>query len=91
MTTTVSQFVKGQIKSIQRGTYVLPNGVTSGVATISAVTPSKCELRLLGFKTTGADIGSVPLIYLSGATSITVERVATSAVTTVSWELTEYY
>ena len=95
---TLSQFFGGGIKSIQRGTITIPTTTNSATATISSVTTSKSELRLLGGRvdtaaTTAALAQSLPEIQLTNATTITATRGAPTGavpVVVVSWELTEW-
>lgn len=86
----------GGIKGIQRGTVTIANDATSGTATITSVTTSKSELRMLG-QSGGASSTSFKAaancvrIELTNATTITATRaLAETTSIVVSWELTEY-
>ena len=90
---TMSQFFGGgtTIRSIQRGV-ILMNGTTTATATISAVTTSKTELRLLGFRpqSTNQIDATLGILQLTNSTTITATRDTTSGSTNISWELTEW-
>ena len=87
----VSAFLKGQIKSIQRGEIGIFNGV-SATATISAVNTSKALLSTLGWVVTANDATHVPRLTLTDSTTITATRAANTTVTSViAWQLVEYY
>lgn len=94
---SLSQFFGGSIKSIQRGVINIPTTTSSATATISSVTTSKSELRILGQRfDTATAIGdlarSFPTIELTNATTITATRGSASVVpvVNVAWELTEW-
>ena len=58
---TVTEFVSGSIKSIQRGTVTLPNTATTSVnATVNAINTSKSILLLHG--SNGTSVGSLSTI-----------------------------
>ena len=80
----------GGIKSIQRGSIAIAVSSQSATATISAVVPSKTELRFLG--STSAEAGREARIELTNSTTITATAAqpATFGTTWVSWELTEW-
>ena len=91
---TFSQFTNGnRIKSIQRGTIMIPANGSSETATIASVDTTKTELRLLGFTngSSQAILGSViPRISLTSSTRITATRHGSGSFAEVSWELTEF-
>ena len=96
---TFSQFVGGgggaTIKAIQRGTISLSMtpGVFTTTATISAVDPTKTELRFLGGSgyDSSASVSLVPRIVLTDSTTISVTSALTPGYAmAISWELTEY-
>lgn len=92
---TTSQFFSGgtSIKSIQRGTIIIASGASSQTATVSSVTTSKSELRILGYAYLNATLPGTasPYIQLTNATTITATRGgAPTADTVASWELTEW-
>lgn len=94
MTTTFSQFTKGQIKSIQRGIIALSINQVQVDQAITAVNMSKSELRFLGFVITGGsnpDITQAVMIQLLNSTTVRAKRGASGAAAEVSWELTEFY
>lgn len=79
----------GTIKGIQRGTTTAGNTVT-----ISAVDPARTELRLLGSSLANAstDARDYAHITLSSSTTISTARANVGVgVTTLSWELTEFF
>lgn len=81
------------IKSIQRGVITMGSGVP-GTATISAVNPSKSELRYLGTTTQYSSVDVqywLVRVYLLNATTVAATAVQNGWATSVGWELTEYY
>lgn len=94
MTTTFSQFTKGQIKSIQRGIIWLDINQSQVDKAITAVNTSKSELRFLGFTVYGGtspDVTQAVMIQLLNSTKVRAKRGASDTAAEVSWELTEYY
>ena len=82
------------VKSTQRGFIIIPNGSSTGAATISAVITAKCQLRYLGGS--GKNSGGyvlVPSLELTNSTTITaIFNSATAGFGAgCGWELTEYY
>lgn len=78
------------IKSIQRG--MVSFGSEGAInATITAVVPSKTELRLLGWRGSGAasQTNGVTLV-LTNATTVTVIRNGNYGPIDAAWELTEW-
>lgn len=92
---TTSQFLGSGVKSIQRGIAVMNTSDTSITVTITSVSTSKTELRLLGVRHVSGGVTDTALsavnISLTNATTITCQRGATGAEVRVSWELTEFY
>lgn len=81
----------GGIKSIQRGAIVVPAGGTPAAVTITAVDPSKSELRITGQAATS--VSDLIAITLTNATTITPWAGSGGAVSNPSrvyWELTEW-
>lgn len=89
----LSQFSIGAIKSIQRGTTSITGTNLTGTSTITAVDTAKSELRMLGWSADSDDVRVNPYIALTNTTTITATRGGngTGAITTVSWELTEWH
>lgn len=80
------------IKSIQRGVISIAIAAATGTATITSVNTSKTELRMLGFKTSGADNTFSAYLELTNSTTITATKTAVSgSPSNVSWELVERY
>lgn len=80
-----------RIKSIQRGISLIPGGSSFSNTTISAVNTNKTELRLLGHTPTSSVNDQFPVtIYLLNSTTVQANRGYTTALTNVSWELTEW-
>lgn len=81
----------GVIKSIQRGT-IMMNGVNTNTATITSVDTSKAVLSLLGWTGPASGDGDYqPRISLTNDTTMTANRTGTNNVTTVAFQVTEYY
>jgi hypothetical protein len=81
------------IKGIQRGVISFSGTTTNATATITAVDPTKTELRFLGSAEQINSSGSTGAnILLLNSTTIQANRYnpGTSIALTVSWELTEY-
>jgi len=95
---SLTDFVGGGIKSIQRGTIVIAAGVSSSqTATVTAVNVNKSMLNYLGvtgyYSAANIDgIGNVR-ISLTNSTTVTANAIAIPNVTayTVSYELIEFY
>ncbi len=88
----VSTFVKGQIKSIQRGVLAIAAASTSASATVAAVNTAKAELRSLGQTSAGTDVtGSRAYVVLANSTTVTATKSGNTTTAAVSWELVEYY
>lgn len=88
----LSQFAGGAIKSLQRGTISLGAAAASATATVTTVDTTKSLLTMLGVNTICTDVASgVAEITLTNATTITANRGATTNLTTVRWQLVEYY
>lgn len=86
----VTQFLPGQIKSIQRGTIAISSG-TSNTATVTSVDTSKSILMHLGQYSTQTGIDNVlTALALTNATTITATRGASTGTTTVGYQLVEY-
>jgi hypothetical protein len=84
---TLSQFVGGSIKSIQRGVINIagPTSTLSNDITISAVNMAKSELRLTGTASSGA-----ASLSLTGPTTLNVTRSTVSVAVAFGWEVTEW-
>lgn len=83
---SLTDFVGGGIKSIQRGTITSSNPATTTTATISAVNTNKTMLNYLGASIANARI------TLTDATTITLTIAYEFAVnTSVSYEVIEFY
>jgi len=93
---TVTEFVSGSIKSIQRGTVTLPNTATTSVnATVNAINTSKSILLLHG--SNGTSVGSlstideVPNGKIIDSTTIQVYRgLGVDRQSIVAYELIEF-
>lgn len=85
-----SQFASGGIKSIQRGTITIGASNLTAAATITAVDPSKTELRVLGSSTNQAGNEVHVRLALTNATTLTLTRGLTGGQIITSWELTEW-
>jgi hypothetical protein len=88
---SLSQFVGGAIKSIQRGTISIGNGVTTQTATVTSVDTTKSQLNFLGCYTADTAITALASVVLTNATTITGQRSSNTSTTVVSWELIERY
>lgn len=85
-----TQFLPGQIKSIQRGTIAISSG-TSNTATVTSVDTSKSILMHLGQSSTQTGIDNVSTaLALTNATTITATRGGSTGTTTVGYQLIEY-
>lgn len=86
----LSQFGTG-IKSIQYGTISAAGAATSGTATITSVNTAKTVLVHLGERGTAADIASMSnTITLTNATTVTMNRSASTDAITVSFVAVEF-
>ena len=84
---TLSQFVGGSIKSIQRGVINIAGatGTVSTDITISAVDMAKSEVRL-----TGTAYNGTASLSLTGPTTLNVTRSTNSVAVAFGWEVTEW-
>jgi hypothetical protein len=88
----LSQFARGGIKSVQRGTISLASPASVVTATISSVDVNKSFISHLGQTTTATD----PRYYetrlaLTSSTQITATRGVGSGSAVVSYEVIEFY
>jgi hypothetical protein len=79
------------VKSIQRGTIVIGNGVSTNTATITAVVTAKSEVRFLGVSCDQATADHHARVALTNSTTVTATRTTTTDATTVGYEVTEHY
>lgn len=92
---TLSQFLGGGIKSIQRGTITvaLSAGAGSATATISSVTTSKSVVELLGF-TPDSQFSALAWarVTLTNSTTVTANAAGGSDRNiTVAYQVVEYF
>lgn len=86
----VIEFVPGIIKSVQRGSITL-NGVASNTSTITAVNTAKSQMDYFGTNLDNADYLWCR-VALTNGTTVTGTRVgATGNISTVGWQVTEFY
>jgi len=90
---TLSQFSGGGVKNVQRGTISIIGLVTSNTATINSVNTSKTMINYLGNTTNVASNLYNPYLTLTNSTTVTAQRnsATSGAVTTVSYEVIEFY
>lgn len=89
---SLTDFVGGGIKSIQRGTISIGSLASSATATITAVNTSKTMLNFLGcYTSTSSDSIYLPLLTLTNSTTVTASKGATGVSATVSYEVIEFY
>lgn len=87
---SLSDFLPGRIKSIQRGTIAV-TGATSATATITSVDTSKSILTHLGQHSTQTGLDNVATsLALTNATTITATRGASTGTVTVGYQVVEY-
>ena len=90
----VIEYYPGVIKSVQRGTIAL-NAVASNTATITSVNTSKSQMDFLGQDNTVGDDNrqTMARLALTNATTVTATLNTATAlgITTVSYQVTEYY
>jgi hypothetical protein len=83
------------IKSIQSGTIALPNGNTTGTATISAVTTAKSMITLNGLSSTSGNATyphtRMGYIALTNTTTVTATRGVGVDDLTVAYQVVEHY
>lgn len=90
---TTSQFFSGGavVKSVQRGVISITGTNTSATATITSVDTAKAELHFIGNTNNTISSNSAARIVLTNSTTITATRAsATTATTTITWEIKEY-
>ena len=83
---------KTTVRSIQRGTIMIPSGINdSGTVTVTAVSLSKSTLTFLGFLGGASNSGTFggARVVLTGPTEITWHKAYSNAAPSVSYELFE--
>lgn len=86
---TLSQFVAGGVKSVQRGS--ISFSVTSAAASISPVDTAKAVVVFGGFRSNDSDFRTSPSVSLASSTSVLASRSASVGTVTVEWQVIEYY
>lgn len=85
----------GGVKSVQRGTITLANGVTSNTATITAVVLANTRLVYLGNTSENAGgSGAAPTVArlaMTNETTVTASRITGTDAAIVSFEVVEYF
>jgi hypothetical protein len=83
--------VQKAIKSLQRGTFSLAGGVTSGNQTVVSVDMSKSLLSLLGVSNSaGSNSDLAVVVSLTSSTNVQFNRATSASAVNVGWELVEY-
>lgn len=81
----------GSIKAIYRGGITLSAGTASATATITAVNTAKCILMPLGsYCSASADVAGTSRIELTNSTTVTAYKHASSAATSVGYQVIEF-
>jgi hypothetical protein len=90
----LTQFIGGGIKSIQRGTFSIPQTDFTATATISSVTTGKSFVNFLGVSYSESSVpGGRVYIELTNSTTVTATRASVGSQTagvTVSYEVVEF-